>query len=159
MVLQSSGPTWTAMATFTFDVFCPEPEHKACAWRWKAWLVPRRRTSAIANIQHAVRCYPGRVLAYAVMKQLLLLMFVAFASEAMAQDAQCVPERVAMVDTIRAYARAESDVLGPQGISERVLEPKKKRNAIGSSPSVLVRSHTSTRRFSLATARQYRSRT
>ena len=86
------------------------------------WLVPRRRTSAIANIQHAVRCYPGRVLAYAVMKQLLLLTFVAFASEAMAQDAQCVPERAAMVETIRAYARLEADVLGPQGISERVLE-------------------------------------
>jgi protein-L-isoaspartate(D-aspartate) O-methyltransferase len=84
--------------------------------------VPCRRSWAIANIQHAVRCYPGRVLAYAVMKQLLLLTFVAFASEAMAQDAQCVPERAAMVETIRAYARLEADVLGPQGISERVLE-------------------------------------
>jgi len=84
--------------------------------------VPCRRTWAIANIQHAVRCYPGRVLAYAVMKQLLLLTFVAFASEAMAQDAQCVPERAAMVETIRAYARLEADVLGPQGITERVLE-------------------------------------
>ena len=59
---------------------------------------------------------------FAVMKQLLLLTFVAFASEAMAQDAQCVPERAAMVETIRAYARLEADVLGPQGISERVLE-------------------------------------
>jgi protein-L-isoaspartate(D-aspartate) O-methyltransferase len=84
--------------------------------------VPCRRTWAIANIQHAVRCYPARVLACAVMKQLLLLTFVAFASEAMAQDAQCVPERAAMVETIRAYARFEADVLGPLGISERVLE-------------------------------------
>ena len=83
--------------------------------------MPRRRISAIANIQHAVRCYPGRVLAYAVMKQLLLLTFGAFASEAMAQDAQCVPERAAMVETIRVYARL-ADVLRPQGISERVLE-------------------------------------
>src|SRR5215510_8267734 len=58
----------------------------------------------------------------AVMKQLLLLTFVAFASEAMAQDAQCVPERAAMVETIRVYARLEADVLGPQGISESVLE-------------------------------------
>ncbi len=56
------------------------------------------------------------------MKQLLLLTFIAVASEAMAQDAQCVPERAAMVDTIRAYARLEAGVLGPQGISERVLE-------------------------------------
>ena len=59
---------------------------------------------------------------YAVMKQLLLLTFMAVASEAMAHDAQCVPERAAMVDTIRAYARSEAGVLGPQGISERVLE-------------------------------------
>jgi protein-L-isoaspartate(D-aspartate) O-methyltransferase len=57
-----------------------------------------------------------------VMKQLLLLTFMTVASEAMAQDAQCVPERATMVDTIRVYARSESDVLGPQGISERVLE-------------------------------------
>jgi len=56
------------------------------------------------------------------MKRFLLLTFVAFASDAMAQDAQCVPERNAMVETIRAYARLEADVLGPQGISERVLE-------------------------------------
>ena len=56
------------------------------------------------------------------MKQLLLLTFMTVAYEAMAQDAQCVPERAAMVDTIRAYARLEADVLGPQGISERVLE-------------------------------------
>ena len=54
--------------------------------------------------------------------KLLLLAFIAVASEAMAQDAQCVRERAAMVDTIRAYARFEAGVLGPQGISERVLE-------------------------------------
>ncbi len=66
------------------------------------------------------RC-PRRVLAYTVMKQLLpLLTFIAVASQAMAQDAQCVPERAAMIDTIRAYARLDG-VLGPQGISERVL--------------------------------------
>ena len=56
-----------------------------------------------------------------MMKKLLLLAFITIASEAMGQDAQCVPERAAMVDTIRAYARLEADVLGPQGISERVL--------------------------------------
>ena len=56
------------------------------------------------------------------MKQLLLLTFLAVASEAMAQDGQCVRERTAMVETIRAYARSEVDVLGPQGISQRVLE-------------------------------------
>jgi protein-L-isoaspartate(D-aspartate) O-methyltransferase len=69
------------------------------------------------------RCnYPGHVLAYTVMKKLLLLAFIAVACEAMAQDGQCVRERAAMVETIRAYARSEVDVLGPQGVSERVLE-------------------------------------
>jgi protein-L-isoaspartate(D-aspartate) O-methyltransferase len=57
------------------------------------------------------------------MKQLLLLTFIAFASEAMAQEnTECVRERAAMVDTIRVYARSEAGVLGPQGISERVLD-------------------------------------
>ena len=56
------------------------------------------------------------------MKQLLLLALIGMASDTMAQDAQCVPERAAMVETIRAYARIEASVLGPQGISERVLE-------------------------------------
>ena len=56
------------------------------------------------------------------MKRLLLLAFIAVASEAMAQDAQCIPERAAMVEIIRAYARSEASLLGPQGISERVLE-------------------------------------
>jgi protein-L-isoaspartate(D-aspartate) O-methyltransferase len=56
------------------------------------------------------------------MKKLLLLTFIAVASEAMAQDAQCIPERAAMVEIIRAYARSDASLLGPQGISERVLE-------------------------------------
>jgi len=56
-----------------------------------------------------------------MMKKLLPLAFIAVACEAMAQeDAQCVHERAAMVDTIRAYARFEAGVLGP--ISERVLD-------------------------------------
>jgi len=57
-----------------------------------------------------------------MMKKLLVLAFVTVAGEAMAQDGRCVPERAAMVDTIRIYARSEADALGPQGISERVLE-------------------------------------
>jgi protein-L-isoaspartate(D-aspartate) O-methyltransferase len=56
------------------------------------------------------------------MRQLLVLAFIAVASKAMAQDPQCAPERAAMVETIRGYARSEANVLGPQGISERVLE-------------------------------------
>jgi protein-L-isoaspartate(D-aspartate) O-methyltransferase len=55
-------------------------------------------------------------------KILLLLAFIAVAPEAMAQNAQCLLERVAMVETIRAYARSEAGVLGPQGISETVLQ-------------------------------------
>ena len=57
-----------------------------------------------------------------MMKKLLLLVLMAVAREAMAEDAQCVRERAAMVETIRAYAQSEASLLGPQGISERVLE-------------------------------------
>jgi len=56
-----------------------------------------------------------------VVKALLLLAFIIVAGEAVAQDG-CVPERAAMIETVRAYARSEADVLGPQGISRRVLE-------------------------------------
>jgi protein-L-isoaspartate(D-aspartate) O-methyltransferase len=57
-----------------------------------------------------------------MMKKLLLLALIGMASDTMAQDAQCVPERAAMVETIQAYARIEASVLGRRGISERVLE-------------------------------------
>src|ERR1700676_5780530 len=59
------------------------------------------------------------------MKNLLLLVLsmVAATREATAQqDAECVRERAAMVETIRAYARSGARVLGQQGLSERVLE-------------------------------------
>jgi protein-L-isoaspartate(D-aspartate) O-methyltransferase len=56
-----------------------------------------------------------------MVKKLMLLAFIAIACEARAQDAQCVSERAPMVETIRAYARSEASV-GPQGISEHVLE-------------------------------------
>ena len=52
------------------------------------------------------------------MRKLLLLAFMAVASEAMAQE--CVRERAAMVETIRAYARWDNGAL-PRGVSESVL--------------------------------------
>ena len=60
----------------------------------------------------------------AIMKTLLLVLsMVAAAREATAQeDAQCVRERAAMVETIRAYGRSDASGLGQQGLSERVLE-------------------------------------
>jgi protein-L-isoaspartate(D-aspartate) O-methyltransferase len=57
-----------------------------------------------------------------MMKRLLPLALIAVACEAMAQDAQCVRERTAMVENIQAYARSDPGLLGPQGISESVLE-------------------------------------
>ena len=56
------------------------------------------------------------------MKTLLLLVLsmVTASREATAQD-ECVRERAAMVETIRAYARSGARVLGQQGLSERVL--------------------------------------
>jgi protein-L-isoaspartate(D-aspartate) O-methyltransferase len=58
------------------------------------------------------------------MKTLLLLVLsmVAVACKAIAQDASCVSERAAMVETIRAYARSYAGVLGQRGFSERVLQ-------------------------------------
>ena len=63
-----------------------------------------------------------RVWGLTMMKQLLLLALIGMASDTMAQDAQCVPERAAMVEAIRAYARIEASVVGPRGVSERVLD-------------------------------------
>jgi protein-L-isoaspartate(D-aspartate) O-methyltransferase len=57
-----------------------------------------------------------------MMKKLLLLALIAAACEAMAQGAQCVFERAAMVEIIQAYARSDASLLGLQGISESVLE-------------------------------------
>ena len=59
-----------------------------------------------------------------IMRTLLLaaLVIVAVASEATAQDAPCIRERAAMVETIRAHARSDAGALGPQGVSERVLK-------------------------------------
>ena len=58
------------------------------------------------------------------MKRLLLLVLsmVAVVRDATAQDAQCVRERAAMVETIRALARSNTGVLGQQGLSEKVLQ-------------------------------------
>jgi protein-L-isoaspartate(D-aspartate) O-methyltransferase len=58
------------------------------------------------------------------MKNLLLLMLsmITVPREATAQDAECVRERAAMIETIRAYARSDVSGLGQQGLSERVLE-------------------------------------
>jgi protein-L-isoaspartate(D-aspartate) O-methyltransferase len=53
---------------------------------------------------------------------LLLISLVTVARDATAQDTQCVLERAAMVETIRAYARSHVSILGQQGLSERVLE-------------------------------------
>jgi protein-L-isoaspartate(D-aspartate) O-methyltransferase len=53
---------------------------------------------------------------------LLALLMVAVGREATAQEAQCVRERAAMVESIRSYARSHASALGQQGMSERVLQ-------------------------------------
>jgi len=53
---------------------------------------------------------------------LLLLALIAVAREAVAEDAKCVREHAAMIETIRANARSDAGLLGRQGISESVLE-------------------------------------
>ncbi|MDE5453286.1 protein-L-isoaspartate(D-aspartate) O-methyltransferase [Bradyrhizobium sp. CSA112] len=59
-----------------------------------------------------------------IMKTLLLLVLsmIAAARDATAQDTECVRERAAMVETIKAYARSHANVVVQQGLSDRVLE-------------------------------------
>jgi protein-L-isoaspartate(D-aspartate) O-methyltransferase len=64
----------------------------------------------------------GRAGARTMMRNLLPLALMAFASDAVAQDVSCVRERAAMLETIRTYARLEAGLFGPQGLSERVLQ-------------------------------------
>ena len=63
-----------------------------------------------------------------MIKKLLRLALIAVPCEAMAQDAQCVRERAVMVENIQAYARSDLSLLGPQGISESVLEAVRVRS-------------------------------
>jgi protein-L-isoaspartate(D-aspartate) O-methyltransferase len=78
-----------------------------------------------------------------MMKLLLLLALIAVAHEATAEDAKCVRERAAMVETIRSYARSAGASGGAQGVSETVLEAvgKTERHQFipGSSCSVAYR--------------------
>jgi len=53
---------------------------------------------------------------------LLVLLMMAVDREANAQDAECVRERAAMVESIQAYARSHAGTLGQQGMSERVVQ-------------------------------------
>jgi protein-L-isoaspartate(D-aspartate) O-methyltransferase len=57
-----------------------------------------------------------------MVKKLLLLTLMAVGGEATAEDSTCVRERAAMIETIRTYAQSGAGLLGPQGISENVLE-------------------------------------
>jgi protein-L-isoaspartate(D-aspartate) O-methyltransferase len=57
-----------------------------------------------------------------MMKKFLLLALIVVAREAAAEDARCVREHAAMIETIRVYARSDAGLLGPQGISKSVLE-------------------------------------
>src|SRR5262249_30318780 len=80
------------------------------------YLSPVSRRKGMAAVDASQRG------ACAMMRSLLLLAFMAVASDAMAQDAQCVRERAAMVETIRAYARSNADGLERQDLSESVLD-------------------------------------
>ena len=57
-----------------------------------------------------------------MIRKLLLLALIAVAGDAAAEDITCVPERAAMIETIRAYARSGAGLLEPQRISESILE-------------------------------------
>jgi protein-L-isoaspartate(D-aspartate) O-methyltransferase len=52
---------------------------------------------------------------------LLAVIFFTFAHQATAEEADYVRERAAMVETIRAYAKADERLLGAEGIAENIL--------------------------------------
>ena len=47
-----------------------------------------------------------------MIRKLLLLALIAVAGEAAAEDIKCVPERAAMIETIRAYSRSGAGLFG-----------------------------------------------
>jgi protein-L-isoaspartate(D-aspartate) O-methyltransferase len=98
---RSPAPAWAKNVCDSLNVPAAAPQARELVSYEAAWM--RERT---------------------IMKILLLLVLsmVAVTSESTAQDAQCVSERAAMVETIRAYARSDARALGQQGISERVLQ-------------------------------------
>ena len=53
---------------------------------------------------------------------LSVLLMVAVACEAAAQDTQCAREHAAMVETIRGHGRSHAGAFGQHGMSERVLQ-------------------------------------
>ena len=53
---------------------------------------------------------------------LLVALALALAHQATAEEARYVRERAAMVETIRAYARAGEGLLGAEGIAEKILD-------------------------------------
>ncbi len=53
---------------------------------------------------------------------LLVVFFFAFAHQATAEEADYVRERAAMIETIRAYAKADDRLLGVEGIAENILD-------------------------------------
>jgi protein-L-isoaspartate(D-aspartate) O-methyltransferase len=88
-------------------------------------LLSNRQPAPELLFEHDLTQNRGPIGDRTIMKTLLLLVvsMAAAAREATAQeDAQCVRERAAMVETIRAYARSDASVLGQRGLSERVLE-------------------------------------
>jgi len=89
---------------------------------------------------------------------LLLISMVTVARDATAQDTQCVLERAAMVETIRAYARSHVSILGQQGLSERVLEAMwQTQRHLFIPERDLAPSHTRRCRFQSASAKPYHS--
>ena len=94
---------------------CGHSPNTSFAYRWS---VESTRSAQAVDVNRV------RLGERAIVKALLLLVLamVVVAREATAQDAQCVHERAAMVETIRDYAQSAASVLGQQGLWGRVLE-------------------------------------
>jgi protein-L-isoaspartate(D-aspartate) O-methyltransferase len=92
-----------------------------------------------------------------MIRKLSLLALIAAAGDAAAEDAKCVSERAAMIETIRTYTRSNANLFGPQGISESILEAPGQTERHRFIPEPHARSHMRTGLYRLDKGRQYRS--
>ena len=88
-----------------------------------------------------------------MMKKMLLLALIGMASDTMAQDARCVPERAAMVaELFEPMPELRPVFWDREAYRSASWRPWGKRTAIGSSPGVPARWTSWTGRFSLGRA-------
>src|SRR6185295_10685395 len=139
MSRRRKGSRWRRSSRFSRGNVCRSGQLTSQVQAWYQDLLEDRLDAlrSFAGCRVSLKRLIGRILSLrssgrreawtdgsTIMKTLLLVLsMVAGARDATAQeDAQCVRELAAMVETIKDYARSHAVVSGQQGFSERVLE-------------------------------------